>query len=305
MKEESIQRYLLGDLSEQEQEEIETRYIDDKEFFERLLVVEDELIDACASGRLSGRESEHFERHFLRSADRRQRLEFARPWMTYVSRPSAKPAVRSAQRSFWRRGERAPLRTSTRAFLIPLAATLLLALGGMWFVIQTGRLNNQLAQKAAVEEKNQELRQQLDDERRRSEQLVAELGRERIKPAPEGRATIQPAIVSLILSSGFVRGGGDMPRLVIPTGTKQVRLQANFRGDDHKSFSAVLETAEGTQVWKQSGLKARSKGRDKIVVLTLPASVFRDQDYVLTVSAVASTGELESVGDYSFRVVRK
>ena len=50
---ELLRRYALGRLSEVEQERIEERIFAEGEFFERLLIVEDELIDAYSTGGLA------------------------------------------------------------------------------------------------------------------------------------------------------------------------------------------------------------------------------------------------------------
>jgi hypothetical protein len=71
-------RYLLGELSSREQDEFEDRYFADSALHEQLLAVEDELIDAYVRGDLSAQRLDHFEYWFLRSAERREKLKFAK-----------------------------------------------------------------------------------------------------------------------------------------------------------------------------------------------------------------------------------
>ena len=52
--EEVCARYLLGELSEQEQAELEEGYFADDALFERFRAVKDDLIDAYARGDLAG-----------------------------------------------------------------------------------------------------------------------------------------------------------------------------------------------------------------------------------------------------------
>jgi hypothetical protein len=74
-----LRRYLLGRLGPGEIEGIENRlFSDDRIFWERLCLAEEELADDCAWGRLAAEEKEAFDRHFLCSDERRAKLEFAR-----------------------------------------------------------------------------------------------------------------------------------------------------------------------------------------------------------------------------------
>jgi len=70
-----ITRYLLGELSEEEQSEFEESYFADDELFAFLLVVEADLVERYMNGELGEKERENFERYFLRSDERRKRVE--------------------------------------------------------------------------------------------------------------------------------------------------------------------------------------------------------------------------------------
>ena len=78
VSDELITRYLLGDVSEKERDEIENLYRGDDDFFERLLIIEDDLLDSYVAGEMSDHERELFDRFFLISETRRQRLANAR-----------------------------------------------------------------------------------------------------------------------------------------------------------------------------------------------------------------------------------
>jgi hypothetical protein len=84
---EILRRYLLGSLAAESRERVERRlFSDDRIFWEHLCLVEEELIDEYASGRLDGEESDSFERHFLCTDERRGKLEFARALKAHVER---------------------------------------------------------------------------------------------------------------------------------------------------------------------------------------------------------------------------
>ena len=69
--------YLLGELSAQEHERFEQRYLSDEDLLTEIKVLEVELIDMYVRGEISAKRRERFEKYFLNSAERISRLEFA------------------------------------------------------------------------------------------------------------------------------------------------------------------------------------------------------------------------------------
>ena len=100
---EIMTRYLLGLLSEKEQEQLEAGFVADQHVFEELLSVEDDLIDDYVSGRLSERYRERFEGYFLRVAERRERLTFALALKLYTEESTVGTEPTSAARPWWQR----------------------------------------------------------------------------------------------------------------------------------------------------------------------------------------------------------
>jgi hypothetical protein len=315
LKEESITdelliRYALGLLSEQEQERVEERMFSDREFFDRLLVVEDDLIDAYAGGRLSRDESERFEKYFLQTIGDRERVGFARELAAVVTRGARaeKPGSRFKRLAAWREVIR------NRLVLIPVTSTILLALAGSWLLLETSRLNARLAEmrgeQAGKEREVQELEQQITEERRRSRELLEEIERERAGREIEDRARPEPqsstpGFLSFILRLDAVRDRSATTSLSIPNDAKQVRLDALFKTGDYQSYRAELQTVEGRALWQRDGLRQRKRGGDKSVSLSLPANVLSEGDYILILSGITTAGEEASVGEYYFRVTRK
>lgn len=95
-----ITEYLLGELSEREQERLEARYFADDALFELLLALEDELIDRYARGEITGSERRRLERHFLKSPARRKRVRFASALLRHIGQFAAD--VRRQRLSWWR-----------------------------------------------------------------------------------------------------------------------------------------------------------------------------------------------------------
>jgi hypothetical protein len=111
---ELLARYLLGDLPDAERDEAQERLFADPEFFERLLAVENDLIDSYARDTLPRRERELVEAHLLATAQQRRKLRFAR--------------------ALGRVGEKGQRRARPYRFIAPLsiAAALVLALSLAW-----------------------------------------------------------------------------------------------------------------------------------------------------------------------------
>jgi CHAT domain-containing protein len=72
-----LRKYLLGQLSEEEEERVELRLLADADYSEEFGIVENELVDRYAEGSLSAEEREQFEAYFLRAPERREKLAFA------------------------------------------------------------------------------------------------------------------------------------------------------------------------------------------------------------------------------------
>lgn len=76
--EEFITLYLLGKLHEEEQACFERLYFSDDRVFQRLLKVEESLINKYVDQDLPAQHLEAFERYFLNSPERRIKVERAR-----------------------------------------------------------------------------------------------------------------------------------------------------------------------------------------------------------------------------------
>jgi cell division protein FtsL len=298
-------QYLLGELSEEQQEAIEQRYISDPEMYEQLLSVEDDLIDAYADGVLSASRRASFENHFLRSPERQARLGFAKAWIAYVSRQSksARAVAPVPRRSFLDF-----LRFETWPVFLRATAAVLVLLAAAFLIAEILRLRNQIeqaeSQRATLEKSQRELQRQIDEERRHSEELSSQLEHERV-PQTNVPPQSPPGIISLILTPGLVRGAGDARRLIIPPEARRVRLRAIFGRGDYDTYEVVIKTVGGAAIWRKSGLKAQSGSSGKVLVIQAPAELFITEDYILTLNGLTAGGPAENIAEYSFSVSKK
>src|SRR6266850_2537732 len=92
---EMIVRYLLGELPEKEQVEIEDQAFQDQHYLQNILAVENDLIDEYVRGEIPLKKCLKFESHFLASAERRRKVEFARALASVSSESEAPQIVQS------------------------------------------------------------------------------------------------------------------------------------------------------------------------------------------------------------------
>jgi hypothetical protein len=73
-----LRRYLLGTVTDAARKDLEARlFSDDRIFWERISIAEDELVSDYVQNALSQEERQDFEKHFLCTDERRSKVEFA------------------------------------------------------------------------------------------------------------------------------------------------------------------------------------------------------------------------------------
>jgi CHAT domain-containing protein len=73
-----IRKYLLGQLTEVEDEQVELRLLTELDFAEEYDLVVDEMIDDYVAGNFAGQELEQVEQYFLKAPERQSKLRFAK-----------------------------------------------------------------------------------------------------------------------------------------------------------------------------------------------------------------------------------
>src|SRR5437870_3724313 len=86
-------RYLLGQLSEDEQKQIEESFFTDDSYYEQLLARENELAYDYAQGGLSAVERELFEKRFMRSDEGRHRVQLAEVLLERLSKTKKRTSI--------------------------------------------------------------------------------------------------------------------------------------------------------------------------------------------------------------------
>ena len=200
--EQIITGYLFGELSEDEQTALEEKYFNDREFFDRVVQVENSLVDSHARGLLSLEMRERMERYYLAHPKRRERAKFAETLAARLDQSNAIAVTPSAVAESWWRRLVAPMRRPKLAWAFAIVL-LLVAGGALWFLIECRRLRQELAkteaERARHEQVARELKDQVANEQRLSQQRSAELDRERA-----GQLTIKPSPTPTVNSVRFI-----------------------------------------------------------------------------------------------------
>ena len=315
-----IARYLLGELPEEQQVEIEDRAFADKKYLASITAVENDLIDEYVRNELSGAERQRFEKQFLASADRRKRVEFARALAGVISEEAAPKSavVHDVKTSSWRESLYAFFNGLTPAMKMAFVLAMpLLVIGSGYLFVETLRLRRELGEVQTAHQSQQSAQQQaLELERRRNEELNAQLNQEKLQREQTDESLRElsetgdavnppprPVIASLTLLPGLARGGGDKPSLVLPDNARVVRLQIGIDPEElYKNFAVELLTLSGREVWTRENLTARNRGGARAVGLTLPATALKVGEYEVRLRGLKNDGGSEDVGFYYFNV---
>ena len=326
-----IRRFLLGELSPDEQERVGERLLADEEFFAQVDAVEEDLIDDYACGRLGAADSERFERSFLITDERRERLRFAREFHHVLSgSQQAAGGEAAASLDDGRQGWWAWLR-GRRALAFGSAFALLLIASGAVLLWQALSRRNQQGPAAVTQEQRNTSSQngnvQATGNGNQGNDAPANQGRSEPSPplitsgTPTNEATPpagnrrenRPAASSLLavaLEPGRLRGEGDSKKFPVPEGTKTVLLRLRFDEDEEEAtrrgatYEAELRSGESGTIHQAENLRpSAARGGGQFVTLRVPARLLTAGSYQVVLRKRSADGQAEGVGSYYFSVV--
>ena len=105
-----IKQYLLGQLAEADEEMVEQRLMSDQAFSEEFDIVVDEIATSYAAGEFTGNEKTQVEQYFLRSPQRREKVQFICEFLRQIGEdgvqqgvavPVSSPTLWQRVISFW------------------------------------------------------------------------------------------------------------------------------------------------------------------------------------------------------------
>ena len=322
-QEDLMVRYLFGELTEEGQSQIEEQFLTDNEYFEQLRSVEDALIDDYVQGALNEYERRKVEELLLSSPRQASEIGFVRDLISSISE---KPSVEENEQrptqvkhSGKLKSLLAILHTRNPGNRYSLAVTLVLIVLGLcmviWNLALQKRIKQMEARQAVLEQRDRELQGQINEQQNDREAIAKELESESRRrdqleqdliALQESRPLISSSDVETIeLNTASVsRGGGELRVVRIHSGVSRLQIRIDLGKEDYyKSYSAVIRTFEGREIWSKDQISPARANPGRLV-LTLTASLFANDDYTLTLKGRAEDGGTLEIRDYSFRVRR-
>ncbi|MCM3874525.1 MAG: hypothetical protein ND895_27855, partial [Pyrinomonadaceae bacterium] len=80
-------------------------------------------------------------------------------------------------------------------------------------------------------------------------------------------------------------------------------FQLGLLSDEYQSYRAELLSSDRAVVLTREGLKSESAGGNRIINLTLPATLLKRDDYRVRLSGRRAESSYEDLSSYVFRVV--
>src|SRR5437016_72004 len=133
-------QYLLGNLSEEEQVQVEDRAFADAGYLGALEAAEADLIDAYVRGELSQSERRGFEGRFLMSPQRRSKVEFARALSMVTAELRADESAGSERQSGWQSLVRLVRGWNPAMQFAAGLAALICVAGASWLTVQNAAM---------------------------------------------------------------------------------------------------------------------------------------------------------------------
>jgi anti-sigma factor RsiW len=271
-----IRRYLLGELSDSEREEVEQRFFTDGDYKEEVLMVEEELLEDYVAGVLIPQERELFHKNYLSAPLQKRKLRLAQALERRAAQASV-PTPKTVGRPSWLERLLNVFRFSNGLMQLSWAMlVLIIVLAGAWLIVKTLRTDRNEIQA----------------------ELIRLNGPQSTVLAPGS------TVASGVLSPISVREGGRSPLITITGDTQVVQLRIPQPSGQQGSYQAILKDNKGGEVARISDIAVHSVDNGPTIVLQFPAKIFEPGDYVVTLAQLNSGSGGEGVGDYSFRIAR-
>jgi hypothetical protein len=312
---EQFVRYLLGLLTEEEAERVDELSIADDDIAWRLRAAENDLVDAYVRNTLNDTDRARFERVYLVTPKRRDKVRFAKSLLSSIEPEASRPApVVSAPATVLSWPQRVFAQPAA-GWALAAAATLFLVLSAA-LLMQTSRLRNDLGtletERAAADRKAQDLQQQIDSQRAAATESGRELDRlrtqlseatQRGNAEPRGTSLLAGGVALLLTPQ--TRSSGVMPSVAVRPGADGVSFALLLESNDFPRYQVALkDPATSAILWRSERVPAGTLNHAPAVSVIVPARLLKAQHYALELSGVRAAGAADVVASYVVRVVQ-
>jgi hypothetical protein len=289
----ALVRYLLDELDDEDTERFDELSVVDEGFVARLRAVENDLVDAYASGTLTCDRRQRFEALYLSSPRRRAKAAFAARLHDAIdsaavaAAPGQKPAERRRLGSQW--------------FPAALAAAAVLCVAMLALLLRDAQLRGSLREAdgrlTAAEGRIAGLSSRLATEQKADADTAAALARVRA-------AESAMALAFVLLPQ--TRSAGPVPIVAIGPDAATLPLALTIQSPARGEYQAVLhDPATNREVWRSQPAAAEATQGSSLVTIAIPAPLLNSQHYVVDVFAFESGRGRGFVGSYAFEAVRR
>jgi hypothetical protein len=307
--ERELRRYILGKLTEQDEQSFERRLIAGNDEYlqeveEIAEVLHDELVEDYISEKLSGAERTAFEQRLLPSPKIGEKLMLDKALRVVAGRKKTSLAERLGA---W-------LHPILRPVPVAVSISLLLMAVG-WSVhriaLMQGRLDEAASRQTSLTVAQESLRSEVVKEGQKSDALARELAAaaSRLAGTKQGFTSTgiqgMAAVASFVLKPGSKRGSGQTTRVAIASGQILVELKLDVGIAEYPSYRAALYDSRDNELIVAGRLRSVSTGNSVHVPVQLPVQVLRADDYQIRLSGVTANGRMVMIDSYPFRAVRR
>jgi hypothetical protein len=272
ISDEDLKSYLLGNMSPPARSALEDRYLSDDGIYERLLAIEEELIDQQVRGLLPHTQAAYFKRQLLLSRDGLERLKFSQALTQLHSRGRRRaPRLILDVLSQWTR----------RRALVPSAITAMFLLA---FAILWQDFRSEGPQSHATH--------------------VVNIHTHESKTQNPPRTVAAPSSSVTLFLRSLSRGNSAGNILRVPSRHAQVFLAAEIPGDLQSSYHATIQRVDSATPQAPANIFKRAAQSGTIVVSAeFTSEAFQDGAYIFTISMETEHHSAEEIIAYAFSVV--
>ena len=303
-----LRKYLTGDLPEPEALKIETEFLSNDEAFEQLNEIENDLIDEYVRGELPASERSLFEKNYLTTPLHRQRVLLSQNlFRAAAAEKVADKKVIASTSTWWFSDLFSSLKIRQ---LVWAFAAILIALLGTWFLLRPQPSTVINPEIARVEATPQTTSSQISSPTPAPSKSETQNSKSNT-PKPETRNLPPVFLLHGAFDINETRGIGSTGRpnskktqtLTIEKGEPKLTLQMSLEGERYAKYQSEIRAIDTSKSFTIT-TKALAKSA-KNISLTIPAARLANADYILTLSGVTATGEVEEINQYPFRVTRQ
>jgi len=288
-----IRQFLVGQLPEEQCQELEARIFAEPNFAEEVEIVEEELMRDYATGRLSRETSALFEEKYKHSLANRAELEYEKIFHQFISSkpptsqraPDTEPILPlitnpDAGVTLLRRKSRFRAFISKPATLAVAALLLVVLFVGLWtrFKFGPGGIDPALSARRMIEE--------------RLQSLNATAFTSGYKLLPVDLRPIE-------------RSAGQIPRIPLRTGETDriIEFHLNIAEEQRERYRALFVDDKRNELFALDDLPVETTQGGQEIKFLIPGEYLKPGDYEIELSYIDGSGNRRLISGYVFRVI--